>query len=482
MRQFLSVFFAALLIVSALALLLFGKRPSLFILPDGKQTPATGRVIVTFWEKWSREEARALQDLVDKFNLSQDRIYVNLVSMSQINQKMLIATAGGDPPDVAGVWATQMAPFAANQAIEPLDELLADGSISAHSYKPFIWNICAPEQPDGSRRLYAASSTPATCAIYINQDHLREAGLPPDTVPQTMEELDELALKLMRPSLAEIQAGKPVERAGFLPNEPGWLDFAWGFYFGNHLYDEQTHHFNIDTPAQVAAFTWYESYPRRFPDVQQLQSFQSGFGQFNSPQNAFMSGKVSMVLQGPFFARFIERNKPALVGHYRVGLVPLPKALGLPPGSISFGDLDIWVIPRGARHKPAALELLRFLTRQENIEYLCRMHAKPSPLTQVSEGFLQDHPNPYIRLFEQTMVAPRIECMPMSPVWERVRGELNTTLGNMWRTPAQYPVQATLAHLQATCDGYVAEYEYYANLRRQKLGPAGRRGTDAKRP
>lgn len=476
MRKFLYGFFAALLITAALALLLLGKRPSVFTLPDGKQTPVTGRVIVTFWEKWSQAEARALQDLVNTFNLSQERIFVNLVSMSQINQKMLIATAGGDPPDIAGVWATQMAPFAANGAIEPLDELITDGTITAQSYKPFVWNICAPEQFDGKRRLYAVSSTPSTYAIYINQDHLREAGLSPDTVPQTLEDLDDLALKLLRPSLAAIQAGKPLERAGFLPNEPGWLDFIWGCYFGNQLYDERTHHFNIDTPAQVAAFTWYESYPRRFPDVRQLQNFQSGFGQFNSPQNAFMSGKVSMVLQGPYFARFIERNKPALVGHYSVGLVPLPKAMNLPPGSISFADLDIWVIPRGARHKPEAMEVLRFLTRQENMESLCKVHAKPSPLLRVSEGFLTDHPNPYIRLFEQTMVAPRIECMPMSPVWERVKGEFTTALGNMWRAPEQYPVQATLTRVQATCDGYVTEYEYYASLRRQKQGGADTHG------
>ncbi|MEI8197547.1 MAG: extracellular solute-binding protein [Phycisphaerae bacterium] len=468
MRHFLSILFATLLLGAAGALLLFGKRPSGFVLPDGR--PVAGRVVVTFWEKWTQAEARALQDLVDKFNLRQDRIFVNLVSMSQMNQKLLVATAGGDPPDLAGVLAQQMAPYTASGAIEPLDELGADGTVTAQTYKPFIWNICAPEQADGRRRLYAVAAPPVSYAIYINQDHLREAGLPAETVPQTLEELDALTDRLMRPGRAELAAGQGVERAGFLPNEPGWIDFVWGCYFGNHLYDERTRRFNIDTPEQVAAYTWYESYPRRFPKVRQLQSFQSGFGQFNSPQNAFLSGRVSMVFQGPFFARFIARNNPALVGHYNVGLVPLPEALGLPPGSITFADLDIWVVPHGARHKAEALEVLRFLSQQENLEYLGRQHAKPSPLREVSEGFLVGHPNPYIRLFEKTLEAPRIESMPQSPVWERVKGELNTALGGMWRDPQNHPVRETLSRVQATCDGYVAEYEYYAAQRRSGGG------------
>ena len=144
---------AAMLIVGAGVLLVFGKRPSAFRLPvargDGTMETGAGplvrgRVVVTMWEKWSRHEAAAMQDLVDRFNLGQEKIFVNLVSMSQVNQKVLIATAGGDPPDICGLWAMQMGPYTANGALEPLEELVADGTLNEKTYKPYIWRICAP--------------------------------------------------------------------------------------------------------------------------------------------------------------------------------------------------------------------------------------------------------------------------------------------------------------------------------------------------
>ena len=158
-----------------------------------------------------------------------------------------------------------------------------------------------------------------------------------------------------------MEKGAPLLRAGFLPNEPGSWDYYWGIYWGNILYDARDGHFNIDTPQQRAAYEWYQSYPKKYPDVKILQSFQSGFGAFNSAQNAFIAGKVAMVVQGPYFAKFIELNNPAMVGHYGVGFVPLPEKLGLPAGSITLGDLDVWVVPKGARHKAEALERCGFL-------------------------------------------------------------------------------------------------------------------------
>jgi hypothetical protein len=44
-----------------------------------------------------------MQELVDRFNNAQDRIFVEYLAVSQIDRKTIVATAGGDPPDVAGI-------------------------------------------------------------------------------------------------------------------------------------------------------------------------------------------------------------------------------------------------------------------------------------------------------------------------------------------------------------------------------------------
>lgn len=456
-----------LFILAGVALVLFGKRPTDFRLadpsgpPGNTLGPAVGnRTIVTFWEKWSRHERDAMQDIVDRFNRSQDRIFVNMVSMSNINQKMLISTAGGDPPDIAGLWSSQVAPYMASNAIEPLDELTHDNTVTPNTYKPYVYRICAPLQPDGTRRLFAASSTPSVCALYWNKTLFREAGLDPESPPRTIEELDAMAAKLT------VTKGADITRAGFLPNHPGWWDYYWGIYFGNDLYDEATGLFRINTPAQQRAFTWYQSYARRY-GTEPIQQFTKSVGAFATPQNPFYTGKVAMVVQGPFFAEFIRRNSPGLVGNYGVTFIPLPADIGK-PGDIALGDLDVWVIPRGARHKQEALEVLRFFTRQDNMERLAAGHAKPSPLTSVSDSFLTNNPNPFIRVFEQIMLSPTVHIMPQSPVWERVQSEINQANDRILSNPTPTVVPENLRYVQQRADQFVSEFNHYHQMRQNR--------------
>src|SRR5439155_6152910 len=53
---------------------------------SGRTSPAD-RVHVVYWEKWTGFEKDAIQTVVDDFNRSQDRIFVDLVSVSVIRQK-----------------------------------------------------------------------------------------------------------------------------------------------------------------------------------------------------------------------------------------------------------------------------------------------------------------------------------------------------------------------------------------------------------
>jgi len=43
--------------------------------------------------------------------------------------------------------------------------------------------------------------------------------------------------------------------------------------------------------------------------------------------------------------------------------------------------------PRGAKHKRQAFEFLAFVQRQDEMEKLCALHCKPSPLVRVSDEF-----------------------------------------------------------------------------------------------
>ena len=47
-----------------------------------------GRVIVEYWEHWTGFEGEAMQAVVDDFNASQKDIYVKMLTVSQMDQKV----------------------------------------------------------------------------------------------------------------------------------------------------------------------------------------------------------------------------------------------------------------------------------------------------------------------------------------------------------------------------------------------------------
>jgi len=109
----------------AAVILLFGPRA-------GSDLPP-GRVVIQYWEKWNGPEADVMRDIVKDFNRTIGRekgIFVEYLSISRIDQKTLVSTAAGVPPDIAGLWDTQLAQFAAMDALEPLDDLAAEFGIT----------------------------------------------------------------------------------------------------------------------------------------------------------------------------------------------------------------------------------------------------------------------------------------------------------------------------------------------------------------
>ena len=85
-----SIVVLCLVAVAAVGYVVFGPRPQVAGHAD--------RIVLNYWEKWTGSEAQAMQRVVDAFNASQDRIHVNYLTMSSIDEKAMLAIAGGAPP------------------------------------------------------------------------------------------------------------------------------------------------------------------------------------------------------------------------------------------------------------------------------------------------------------------------------------------------------------------------------------------------
>lgn len=540
-----------------------------------------GRVKITYWEKWTSFEGEAIAEVVKAFNRSQDEIYVELLTVSQIERKLLVAVAGGDPPDVAGIYTFILYSYADQGALQPLDEdKLREAGITRDYYVPIYWDMCKHQG-----QLWALPTTPATTALHWNKRLFREAGLDADVPPKTIKELDEFAEKLTKWD----EDGNLVQ-VGFLPQEPGWWAWSWGFWFGGQIWDGEST-ITACSPENLEGYRWVRSYSEKygrglkhefegsledwiaggaeaptlsadtetksrgsaslkignwrnsaeghvtipvpsihvrrieglsfsywvppgvkadlvlrlsddqsklrvigftgsgFPEsavslgslsgveadgqwrsasidlgkalrqelgeeskarVEKLsircfgsaetdaplafhidefrlktksaiEQFAGGFGNFSSPQNAFLSGKVAMEVQGVWMHNFIEKYAPGL----EWGAAPFP-AVRADLTEVTNAEADVIVIPRDSRHPEEALKFIQFVNSQKGMELLCSGHRKFSPLKEVSPEFAKMNPpgNPYLKMFRDLSYSPNAFSTPKLGVWNEYRREL----------------------------------------------------------
>jgi len=387
-----------------------------------------GRLVIIYWEKWTGFEGQAMQDVVDAFNASQDKIWVEKITSSRLDRKLLAAIAGGTPPDVAGLWNQYLALYASKNALLPLDDRMRDAGFTEDYYKPVYWELCRWQGVH-----YALPTTPATTALYWNKRLFREAGLDPDRPPRTLAELNAFAEKLTK-----FDDSGNIIQMGFLPAEPGWWMWSWGFWFGGKLMsDPET--ISMDSPENIRSAEWVASFSKKY-GVGAIEKFRTSYTQgaesiFSSPQNPFLSSKVAMEVQGVWLYNFIEKYAPGM----EWGAAPFPSADPDLP-NVTMAECDILVLPRGSPHPDEAWTFMKFANSQEGLEILNLGQRKFSPLTKTSDQFWEDNPHAYIKVFSDLAESPNAFFAPKTPIWVEYRRDIIAamdTIQNLSKSPAE---------------------------------------------
>lgn len=402
------------------------------------------KIVLEYWDKWTGFEASAMQTIVDDFNASQDRIEVHYSSISQIDLKLMLATAGRHPPDIAGIWGSTLPSYVENNALLPLDKLAKEAGLRDQDYLPSIWSLCHYRG-----YLWAFPSTPQSVALHWNKRLFREAGLDPEKPPRTIAELEQFNDKL-----TQRNADGTYRIFGHLPMEPGWWRDLWGCWFGGQLWDGKSR-ITLDDPGNRRALEWIAGYPKRF-GKREVSTFLEGSGNFASPLNPFIQQRVAMEIQGPWMWNFIQKYGTEKI---ELGVAPFPTETGLGP-PVTFVESDVLSIPVGVRHVRESFEFIRFVNRQDEIEKLCTLHYKFSPLTQVSDGFWKNHPNPYIRVFYDLARSPAAVPYPRMTCWMQYGNELNQGIDDIWggrQTPAEV-IDQVQARVQPKLDHQIERW------------------------
>jgi len=433
--------------------------------PRGPRAGGSGRVVLDYWEKWTGDEAAAMKQVVDRFNDSQSRIHVRYFITAGIDQKALIAIAGGDPPDIVGLYNYNIPLYAETGAILPLDELGSPEATGLGRYAQGVRPILTHPDRSGALRQFACPNTGGTLALYYNAGAFREAGLDPTRPPRTISELDEFAEKLDRRT-----TGGEYQRLGFTPTEPGWWPWAWGPYFGGTLTDAAARHATIDSPECLSAFSWIRNAAERLaPSL--VSRFGAGWGgSYDSPFNAFIRGEVAMILQGPWLANVINRVNPTL----DYGVAPFPIADALAPiaqaGPVGLVEADTICIPRGSKDPEAAMEFIAYTQRQPIVEFLSTKHFKSTVLASASDEFVSEHPNRGVAVHNAIAQSPRGFIASRTRQFPQIRAEMGSLMPAVWNT--RQDVRGLIAKTHAAVQRLL-DLEASQKARRQSAGGSG---------
>ena len=388
--------------LAAAGLLLAGcANPSVGSANDDPTKPVT----LKFWHGWATPgEVKAVDDSIARFEKLHPNIDVKAtgnVSDATVNQAL---RAGGDKaPDVvssfttnnvgqycdSGMWA-DLDPFMEKTGLDKrktFPKTLLD-------YTSYRGNQCAlPLLADAF-------------GMYYNKDAYKKAGI--KRPPRTMSEFEEVSKKLT------IRSGRnSYKQVGYLPNfrfyqnSPDRLFAQWGPEYFDADGDSRL----ADEPATYEFFKTTRELARVQGGFDDLERFRLTFGDEMSSQNAFLTGKVAMHLDGEW--RGLMLNEAKAKFDWGVAPLPVPDDQAETYGR-GFITGTVAGIAHSSKHQNAAWELVRFLTAdtEQVVSFANAIHNVPSTFAALKSPKLDADPT--FRTFFDILENKHSKALPPS--------------------------------------------------------------------
>ncbi|GEM_PF-5678602 len=230
---------------------------------------ARGQTALAFWGPFNTTGAditayTSMKQVVQDFQTQQPGMAVDLVFVQYTNQtaqKLLSAIAAGQPPDVYYADRFLTATWAYKGIYTELTPYNAKAGITADQYLPFAWN-----EATWQGKQWALPLETDCRMLYINRDTVQARGLDPDKPPQTTTQLLDWTDKL-----AQVNADQSLQQIGFWPTYGQAFHEGWIKDFGGSFFDEQAGTCTADNAQCVDAFTYMQTYAKRWGDTDELQ-------------------------------------------------------------------------------------------------------------------------------------------------------------------------------------------------------------------
>ena len=201
------------------------------------------KVSLAFWNGFTGGDGPYMQDLVDEFNSQEKNINVsmNTVEWETYYQKVPSAVQSGKGPDLGIMHIDQLPTNAARGVILALDDVASALKLKESDFVPVVWNAGVY---NGKR--YGIPLDIHPLGLYYNKSLMEDAGLDPDSPPQTEDDYM-AALEDLKGAGIEGHWMSPFLFTGGLTFQ------ALLYQFGGQLYNEDATEATFNSDAGVSA-------------------------------------------------------------------------------------------------------------------------------------------------------------------------------------------------------------------------------------
>ena len=223
---------------------------------DGAKQP----VEIVLWHSYIVRQATALQQIVDAYNASQDRVHITTEyqgSDIEALQKVQRALPQKDLPALMamGDWTTQF--MVDTGAVVPAQSCIEADPDGGARWDDLIPAVRAGYSVDDV--LWPAAYGLSSTMLGYNRDHFRRANLDPDKPPRTLAEIRTAAEKIKAAGITDLP---------FVTKADPWKMEFWSTGAGETIVDQDNGHAGratastFDNPATREAMTWLSEMAR----------------------------------------------------------------------------------------------------------------------------------------------------------------------------------------------------------------------------
>lgn len=349
---------------------------------------------LTFWHYWDGANGQVLQGLIDRYEAENPGVTIESVFVpgGELVTRLQTAIAGRRTPSMAISDLVAMPMLTSSGVLAPLDGYLASSDLDLSDYfqGPLVYG-----ERDGAR--YSLPVSASNLGLFWNKALFAQAGLDPNTPPQTWEELQSFAQTIHDQTG---QVGFELFTEGGEGTSWQWQVYLWGA--GGDILTDDLSQAAFDSAAGERALEYW---------VDLVDTSASSI----APWGLFGRGEAGMVMDGSWMTQFFPMQV-----NFELGSAVFPHPEDGEPAT-NMGGEQVFIFEGDDATKQAAWDFIEWFSstavqvewdrgtgfmpiRQsvaEDPSYLAWVHNARPLLLPFVESMAFAHPRPPVEKYPQ---------------------------------------------------------------------------------